>query len=85
MNYLFNVYNIYSVFFNATAVLKTTENLGVSYVKVSEDYAKKLGAELKTLNFPYRSEAVSMFNLTAVLHVQVHLKKIEYHDFPLVI
>uniref|UniRef100_A0A3Q3W1N1 DNA primase large subunit n=1 Tax=Mola mola TaxID=94237 RepID=A0A3Q3W1N1_MOLML len=37
-------------------LLKTTENLGVSYVKVSEDYAKKLGAELKTLNFPYRSE-----------------------------
>ncbi|KAG7230170.1 hypothetical protein INR49_009890 [Caranx melampygus] len=40
-------------------LLKTTENLGVSYVKLSEDYKKKLSAESKTLNFPYRLDAIS--------------------------
>lgn len=50
--------------FNPTAVLKTTENLGVSYVKLSEDYKKKLSAESKTLNFPYRLDAVSIFSMT---------------------
>lgn len=42
------------------AVLKTIENLGVSHVKLSEQYTKKLEAEFKTLSFPYRPEAVSM-------------------------
>lgn len=45
---------------NATAVLKTIETLGVSYVKLSEQYKKKLEAESKNLNFPYRSETVSI-------------------------
>lgn len=38
-------------------LLKTIENLGVSHVKQSELYMKKLEAELKILNFPYRLEA----------------------------
>ncbi|CAB1457696.1 unnamed protein product [Pleuronectes platessa] len=38
-------------------LLKTIENLGVSYLKVSEDYKKKLDNESKNLNFPYRPEA----------------------------
>nr|XP_015218762.1 PREDICTED: DNA primase large subunit isoform X2 [Lepisosteus oculatus] len=37
-------------------LLKTVENLGVSYVKTSDLYIKKLDSEIKTLNFPYRSE-----------------------------
>lgn len=37
-------------------LLKTVENLGVSYVKQSEQYSKKLENELKTLNFPYRPD-----------------------------
>ncbi|XP_038152150.1 DNA primase large subunit [Cyprinodon tularosa] len=37
-------------------LLKTVENLGVSYVKHSEQYSKKMEAEFKTLNFPYRTE-----------------------------
>ncbi|KAM9804335.1 DNA primase large subunit [Neosynchiropus ocellatus] len=37
-------------------LLKTVENLGVSYVKLSEQYDKKLVQEFKTLNFPYRAE-----------------------------
>lgn len=45
----------------ATAVLKTIETLGVSYVKLSEQYKKKLESESKNLNFPYRSETVSIF------------------------
>lgn len=45
----------------ATTVLKTIETLGVSYVKLSEQYKKKLESELKNLNFPYRSETVSIF------------------------
>lgn len=45
----------------ATAVLKTIETLGVSYVKLSEQYRKKLESESKNLNFPYRSETVSIF------------------------
>uniref|UniRef100_A0AAQ5ZZH6 DNA primase large subunit n=1 Tax=Amphiprion ocellaris TaxID=80972 RepID=A0AAQ5ZZH6_AMPOC len=36
-------------------LLKTVENLGVSYVKLSEQYTKKLDQESKNLNFPYRS------------------------------
>ncbi|KAK5853904.1 hypothetical protein PBY51_015021 [Eleginops maclovinus] len=38
-------------------LLKTIENLGVSYVKMSESYTKKLGTESKALNFLYRPEA----------------------------
>lgn len=38
-------------------LLKTVENLGVSYVKSSDQYTKKLDTELKNLNFPYRTEA----------------------------
>ncbi|KAM3606038.1 uncharacterized protein V6R79_009759 [Siganus canaliculatus] len=37
-------------------LLKTIENLGVSYVKQSEQYIKKMEAEFKTLNFPYRPD-----------------------------
>ncbi|CAG09433.1 unnamed protein product, partial [Tetraodon nigroviridis] len=37
-------------------LLKTVETLGVSYVKLSEQYQKKLETESKNLNFPYRSE-----------------------------
>ncbi|XP_060943494.1 DNA primase large subunit [Limanda limanda] len=38
-------------------LLKTIENLGVSYLKGSDDYKKKLNNESKNLNFPYRLEA----------------------------
>ncbi|XP_061646273.1 DNA primase large subunit isoform X2 [Phyllopteryx taeniolatus] len=38
-------------------LLKTVENLGVSYVKLSEQYIKKLDFEFRNLNFPYRVEA----------------------------
>ncbi|KAG1927144.1 DNA primase large subunit [Pimephales promelas] len=37
-------------------LLKTVENLGVSYVKNSELYLKKLGTEYLNLNFPLRTE-----------------------------
>lgn len=37
-------------------LLKTIENLGVSYVKQSEQYTTKLENELKNLNFPYREK-----------------------------
>lgn len=36
-------------------LLKTVENLGVSYVKTSEQYATKLDSEISNLNFPYRT------------------------------
>ncbi|XP_067466002.1 DNA primase large subunit [Thunnus thynnus] len=38
-------------------LLKTTENLGVSYVKQSDQYTNKMESELRNLNFPYRSDA----------------------------
>ncbi|XP_024286034.1 DNA primase large subunit [Oncorhynchus tshawytscha] len=38
-------------------LLKTVENLGVSYVKTSELYTKKLDADFSNLNFPYKIEA----------------------------
>ncbi|KAJ8250377.1 hypothetical protein COCON_G00222990 [Conger conger] len=38
-------------------LLKTVETLGVSYVKGSEDYIRKLNAEISNLSFPYRAEA----------------------------
>ncbi|KAI3363125.1 hypothetical protein L3Q82_011777 [Scortum barcoo] len=37
-------------------LLKTVENLGVSHVKLSEVYSKKLENEFKNLNFPYRTD-----------------------------
>uniref|UniRef100_A0A8C5HCN1 DNA primase large subunit n=1 Tax=Gouania willdenowi TaxID=441366 RepID=A0A8C5HCN1_GOUWI len=37
-------------------LLKTVENVGVSYLKGSPQYVKKLVAESKNLNFPYRLE-----------------------------
>ncbi|KAM4693878.1 DNA primase large subunit [Discoglossus pictus] len=36
-------------------LLKALENLGVSFVKGSEEYNKKLEAELRKLKFPYRA------------------------------
>uniref|UniRef100_A0A673BL10 DNA primase large subunit n=1 Tax=Sphaeramia orbicularis TaxID=375764 RepID=A0A673BL10_9TELE len=41
-------------------LLKTVETLGVSFVKHSEQYSKKLESEFKNLNFPYRPETVSI-------------------------
>ncbi|MBN3308890.1 DNA primase large subunit [Amia ocellicauda] len=38
-------------------LLKTVENIGVSYVKMSDPYKKKLEDELKKLHFPYRPAA----------------------------
>uniref|UniRef100_W5KQI1 DNA primase large subunit n=1 Tax=Astyanax mexicanus TaxID=7994 RepID=W5KQI1_ASTMX len=38
-------------------LLKTVENLGVSYVKTTEQYTKKLHAEISNLNFPHKAEA----------------------------
>ncbi|XP_049337594.1 DNA primase large subunit [Astyanax mexicanus] len=37
-------------------LLKTVENLGVSYVKTTEQYTKKLHAEISNLNFPHKAE-----------------------------
>ncbi|XP_057198874.1 DNA primase large subunit [Triplophysa rosa] len=37
-------------------LLKTVENLGVSYLKNSEQYIKKLEKEFANLNIPYRTE-----------------------------
>lgn len=39
-------------------MLKTVENLGVSYVKNTDLYMKKLETELLSLNFPLRTELV---------------------------
>lgn len=38
-------------------LLKSVDNLGVSYVKTSEQYEKKLYHEISNLNFPIRTEA----------------------------
>ncbi|XP_017320524.1 DNA primase large subunit [Ictalurus punctatus] len=38
-------------------LLKAVENLGVSYVKTTEQYKKKLYAEFSSLGFPHREEA----------------------------
>ncbi|TNN67217.1 DNA primase large subunit [Liparis tanakae] len=37
-------------------LLKTVENLGVSCVKLSDQYTRKLDSESKTLNFVYRPD-----------------------------
>lgn len=41
-------------FFFFPPVLKVVENLGVSYVRSSDSYKTKLGAELRKLKFPYK-------------------------------
>lgn len=56
----FNVSSSLFSSLDATAVLKTVENLGVSYVKHIDQYKKKLETEIKALNFPYRAVAVSI-------------------------
>lgn len=43
-----------------SVVLKTVENLGVSYVKATEHYNKKMYNEIHNLNFPYKPEVVSL-------------------------
>lgn len=50
------ILDLYSLsFFNLSPlVLKTVENLGVSYVKGTEQYQSKLEAELRKLKFSYR-------------------------------
>ncbi|XP_047668897.1 DNA primase large subunit isoform X2 [Tachysurus fulvidraco] len=40
-------------------LLKTVENLGVSYVKTTEQYKKKLQTEFSSLGFPHREELIS--------------------------
>lgn len=45
-------------FILALAVLKSVENLGVSYVKTTEQYKKKLHTEFSGLGFPHKEEVV---------------------------
>lgn len=50
-------YNGFILFFFLNVfplVLKTVENLGVSYVKGTEQYQSKLEAEIRKLKFSYR-------------------------------
>lgn len=72
---LYECFNYY--YFFASAVLKTVENVGVSYVKLSEPYTKKLDHESKNLNLPYRPESVSLFfnqpGLNVLLTLNTHL------------
>uniref|UniRef100_A0AAY4DXL0 DNA primase large subunit n=1 Tax=Denticeps clupeoides TaxID=299321 RepID=A0AAY4DXL0_9TELE len=42
--------------FERLKLLKTVENLGVSYVKTSDQYTKKLYSEFSNLNFPHKAE-----------------------------
>lgn len=52
-------------------MLKAVENLGVSYVKGSEQYQSKLEAELRKLKFSYRvsKRGKKMFLWFVYIHV----------------
>ncbi|KAK5908362.1 hypothetical protein CgunFtcFv8_016429 [Champsocephalus gunnari] len=65
-------------------LLKTIENLGVSYVKLSDQYIKKLEAESKALNFLYRTEATGLLpnggSETLVYTTEVDLFRYRFND-----
>lgn len=67
-----NYFNLRLIFvYLIFQVLKTVENLGVSYVKNSEQYTKKLEAEFSSLNFPFRTELVRKHSSYTFLFIYV--------------
>lgn len=77
----FNLLLIYICIFICVLfqVLKTVENLGVSYVRNSDQYSKKLEAEFLSLNFPYRTELVRIHSsYTFFIYLCLYLQGIHY-------
>ncbi|XP_075779792.1 DNA primase large subunit isoform X2 [Pelodiscus sinensis] len=59
-------------------LLKLVENLGVSYVKGSEEYKSKLGHELRKLKFPYRVLAEDDYDARRKDHISHFILRLAY-------
>lgn len=59
-------------------VLKTVENLGVSYVKTSEEYRTKLYTEFSNLGFPHKVGAVRKCTF------QLEMTDINFWNWPVI-
>ncbi|KAJ6665874.1 hypothetical protein lerEdw1_001346 [Lerista edwardsae] len=59
-------------------LLKIVENLGVSYVKGTQEYNGKLEAELRKLKFPYRALAEEDYDARRKDHISHFILRLAY-------
>ncbi|OWK49698.1 DNA primase large subunit [Lonchura striata] len=59
-------------------LLKVIENLGVSYVRGSDEYITKLGAELRKLKFPYRALVEDDYEARRKDHISHFILRLAY-------
>ncbi|XP_069660666.1 DNA primase large subunit isoform X2 [Haliaeetus albicilla] len=59
-------------------LLKVVENLGVSYVRGSDSYKTKLGAELRKLKFPYKALAEDDYEARRKDHISHFILRLAY-------
>ncbi|XP_066465587.1 DNA primase large subunit [Tiliqua scincoides] len=59
-------------------LLKFVENLGVSYLKGSDDYDRKLGTELRKLKFPYMALAEEDYDARRKDHISHFILRLAY-------
>uniref|UniRef100_A0A3B4A007 DNA primase large subunit n=1 Tax=Periophthalmus magnuspinnatus TaxID=409849 RepID=A0A3B4A007_9GOBI len=61
-------------------LLKTVENVGISHVKVSEEYKKKLDSEFKNLNFPNKESEYDKRRKDHISHFILRLAYCQTED-----
>ncbi|XP_053237118.1 DNA primase large subunit isoform X2 [Podarcis raffonei] len=59
-------------------LLKVVENLGVSYVKGSDDYNRKLASEIRALKFPYKALAEEDYDARRKDHISHFILRLAY-------
>uniref|UniRef100_UPI00398E73E3 DNA primase large subunit n=1 Tax=Pristiophorus japonicus TaxID=55135 RepID=UPI00398E73E3 len=59
-------------------LLKSTETIGISYIKASESYNKKLETEIRRLKFPYRVSIEDDYEIRRKDHISHFILRLAY-------